>query len=110
TDNAEASIGVFFNDNDSRNLSERLLGKKQTSNYAKIFAIIRVLEIVNEKSDIIIFTDSTYVINCYNVKNPKPIFDLVDRMNDLIKVCKGKTYFKYVKGHSSSTEMSMQID
>ncbi|CAG8791320.1 11177_t:CDS:1, partial [Gigaspora rosea] len=86
TDDAKASIGVFFNDNDSRNLSERLPGKKQTNNRAEIFAIIRALETVNKENDIIIFTDSTYVINCYNVKNHKPNFDLVDRMNDLIKV------------------------
>ncbi|CAG8543738.1 8599_t:CDS:2, partial [Racocetra persica] len=66
----------------------------------EIYAVIRALDIIDNKSDIIIFTDSTYIINCYNIKNPKTNFDLVDRMNELIKAREEETYFKHMKGHS----------
>ncbi|CAG8646193.1 8553_t:CDS:2 [Scutellospora calospora] len=101
---AYAGIGVFFKDNDPRNLSERLPGTNQTNNRAEIFAVIRAIEISKNDQNIIINTDSTYVINSYKVKNPKKNFDLVNRMNDLIKERKGKVIFKHVRGHSGIYE------
>ncbi|CAG8466586.1 5465_t:CDS:1 [Scutellospora calospora] len=101
---AYAGIGVFFKDNDPRNLSEKLPDTNQTNNRAEIFAIIRAIEISKNDQDIIINTDSIYVINSYKVKNPKKNFDLVNRMNDLIKERKGKVIFKHVKGHSDIYE------
>ncbi|CAG8765093.1 6388_t:CDS:1, partial [Racocetra persica] len=97
---AVGGIGVFFKDKDPRNLSERLPGEQQTNNRAEIYAAIRALEICDKNENLIINTDSFYVINSHNVKKPKKNFDLVNRFNDLIKERKGKTYFKYVKGHS----------
>ncbi|CAG8850759.1 23322_t:CDS:2, partial [Gigaspora margarita] len=91
--NALASIGVFFDNDDPRNLSERLP--------AELYAAICALEKVNNEQDLIVFTDSTYVINCCNVRNPKKNFDLVNRLNDLLKERKGKSIFKHVRGHSS---------
>ncbi|CAG8849773.1 21596_t:CDS:1, partial [Gigaspora margarita] len=102
--NALASIGVFFADNDPKNLSERLLGERQTNNHAELYAAIRALEIVNNEEDIIIFTDSTYVINCCNIRNLLKNFDLVNRLNDLLKERKGKSIFKHVRGHSGIYE------
>ncbi|CAG8785592.1 28082_t:CDS:2, partial [Racocetra persica] len=43
---------------------------------------------------------SNYVIISRDVKKPKTNFDLVNRFNDLIKECEGKTYLKHIKGHS----------
>ncbi|CAG8481063.1 10314_t:CDS:1 [Scutellospora calospora] len=101
---AYARIGVFFKDNNLRNLLEKLSGTKQTNNRAEIFAVIRAIEISKNDQDIIINTDSIYIINSYKVKNPKKNFDLVNRMNDLIKERKGKVIFKHVKGHSGIYE------
>ncbi|CAG8658468.1 36103_t:CDS:2, partial [Racocetra persica] len=100
--NSIAGIGVFFADNNNRNLSERLPGEIQTNNRAKLYAVIRALEIVDEQQDIIINTDSMYVINSYNNETPKQNTDLVFRLNDLIKKRKDKTYFNHVKGHSGN--------
>ncbi|CAG8487536.1 7949_t:CDS:1, partial [Scutellospora calospora] len=54
---AYAGIGVFFKDNDLRNLSEKLPGTKQTNNRTKIFAVIRAIKIFKNNQDIIINTD-----------------------------------------------------
>ncbi|CAG8455410.1 6894_t:CDS:2 [Cetraspora pellucida] len=101
---AIGGIGVFFGDKDFRNLSERLPGEQQTNNYAEIYAAIRALEICDKNENLIINTDSIYVINSHNIKKPKKIFDLVNKFNDLIKKRKGKTYLKHVKGHSNIYE------
>ncbi|CAG8837617.1 40674_t:CDS:1 [Gigaspora margarita] len=98
--NALGSIGVFFDDNNPKNLSEKLPGEQQTNNRAELYATIRALEIVDNEQDMIVFTDSTYVINCCNVRNPKKNFDLVNRLNDLLKERKGKSIFKHVRGHT----------
>ncbi|CAG8780652.1 10711_t:CDS:2 [Racocetra persica] len=98
--NAIGGIGVFFEDNDIRNLSERLPGEHQTNNRAEIYAAIRALEICNKKENLIINTNSNYVIISRDVKKPKTNFDLINRFNDLIKKCEEKTYLKHVKGHS----------
>ncbi|CAG8623724.1 5202_t:CDS:2, partial [Scutellospora calospora] len=41
---AIASFGVFFDDKDPRNKSERLPDKLQTNNYTEIYAVISALE------------------------------------------------------------------
>ncbi|CAG8631966.1 11430_t:CDS:1 [Scutellospora calospora] len=98
-----AGIGVFFKNKDPRNISERLPGLLQSSNRAEVYAVIRALEICDKDQDVVINTDSTYVINNFNVKG-KVNSDLVDRMNDLIRERKGKTYFKHVTSHSGIYE------
>ncbi|CAG8843241.1 1575_t:CDS:2, partial [Racocetra persica] len=75
----------FFKDKDPRNLSERLPGEQQTNNHAEIYAAIRALEICDKNENLIINTDSFYVINSHNIKKPKKNFDLVNRFNNLIK-------------------------
>ncbi|CAG8837849.1 8624_t:CDS:1, partial [Racocetra persica] len=55
--NSIAGVGVFFADNDDRNLSERLPGEIQTNNRAELYAAIRALEIVDKQQDIVINTD-----------------------------------------------------
>ena len=68
TDFAKAGIGIYFEKNDPRNISERITGK-QTNNIAELKAAIKVAEIVekyvleNDKLIINIFTDSKYSIN-----------------------------------------------
>ncbi|KAF0463568.1 Ribonuclease H [Gigaspora margarita] len=108
--NALASIGVFFDDDDPRNLLERLPGIYQTNNRAELYAAICALEKVNNEQDLMVFTDSTYVINCCNVRNPKKNFDLVNRLNDLLKERRGKSIFKHCENIVAYMKMNRQID
>ncbi|CAG8797617.1 5563_t:CDS:1, partial [Cetraspora pellucida] len=57
--------------------------------------------IVDKNQNIVINTDSSYVINSIRATGIKLInSDLIDRMNDLINLRTGKTYFNHVKAHS----------
>ncbi|CAG8453363.1 8765_t:CDS:2 [Diversispora eburnea] len=63
---ARAGIGVFWSDNNPRNLSERLPGPRQTNNRAEIMAIIRALETCpNDNITLEVKTDSKYVMKAY---------------------------------------------
>lgn len=69
--NAMAGIGIYFGINDSRNISRRIIGSKQTNNVAELTAIITVFsilqkEIKNKQHNIIIHTDSEYSIKCFS--------------------------------------------
>jgi len=71
---AKAGIGIYFAENDPRNVSKRVEGK-QTNNTAELSAIIEAYNIIlkdkdkekdkeKNKKDIIIATDSEYAIKC----------------------------------------------
>ena len=64
---AKAGIGIYFGENDPRNVSRRIEGK-QTNNTAELKAILEVFRILNEeihqKHRIDIYTDSQYSIWC----------------------------------------------
>ena len=59
--NAKAGIGVFFEENDPRNVSRRVDGK-QTNNTAELTAIVVVFDIlrkdIEQGKNIIIHSDS----------------------------------------------------
>ena len=63
--NAIAGIGIYFGNNDKRNVSERINGK-QTNNTAELTAIVKVFDILKEEltqnNPIIIYSDSEYSI------------------------------------------------
>ena len=67
--NAFGGIGVFYKDNDSRNISKILTSSKVTNNVAEILACIYGIEgIINlsdfdKKNRITVYTDSQYTIN-----------------------------------------------
>ncbi|CAG8848891.1 16774_t:CDS:2, partial [Gigaspora margarita] len=77
---------------------------KKNALATELYVAICALEKVNNEQDMIVFTDSTYVINCCNARNSKKNFDLVNRLNDLIKEQKGKSIFKHMRGHSGIYE------
>ena len=65
-DNAQAAIGVFWNDNDEKNISEVVpVDQPQTNGYAELSAVIKAIETaVNEGlSEVTVKTDSRYVVN-----------------------------------------------
>ena len=64
---AKAGIGIYFSEDDERNISKRINGK-QTNNTAELSAIIEVFHILKDEIElgkqITIYTDSEYVIRC----------------------------------------------
>jgi ribonuclease HI len=65
--NAVAGIGIFFGQNDARNVSRPVIGK-QTNNVAELTAIIEVYPILKQDilsgKEITILSDSQYAIRC----------------------------------------------
>jgi ribonuclease HI len=64
---AIAGMGIFISDNHPKNLSERVTGK-QTNNVAELSAVIKVFSLfkneIERGEDIMIYTDSEYVLKC----------------------------------------------
>jgi len=71
---AIAGYGIFFGENDSRNVSKRVDGK-QSNNTGELTAFIKTLEILkNEIQDqcpIHLYTDSEYVMKCVTTYGAK---------------------------------------
>ncbi|EIW87166.1 ribonuclease H-like protein [Coniophora puteana RWD-64-598 SS2] len=66
-----AGLGVWWGHDDPRNISERCPGD-QTNNRAELCAIVRVLETTSaSKGTLIIKTDSSYSIQCFQSWIPK---------------------------------------
>jgi ribonuclease HI len=71
---ASAGIGIYFGENDPRNLSEKLIGK-QTNNLAELTAIVKThaiirLDLLSGKK-VAIVTDSEYAIKCVSTYGEK---------------------------------------
>ena len=111
--NASAGIGIYFGENDIRNVSRKIDGK-QTNNVAELIAIYEVYDIIKEDikkgKKIVIVSDSEYSIRCltsYGDKCHKD--DGIKRF--LIKMLVMKTYnlykdiknisFQYCKAHTN---------
>ena len=114
--NARAGIGVYFSENDPRNVSRKIIGK-QTNNTAELTAVIEVFKILDtENQKIIIYTDSEYVIKCCgnygkkcedkSWKNSKgfiPNYELVREIYTLFKRYQNVS-IKYVKAHTGKND------
>jgi ribonuclease HI len=116
---ARAGLGVYFGENDPRNLAERLLGEKQTNQAAELMAMLRALESVPEAQTVRIHSDSQYSIKCVtewpigwkkknwktasneDVKNSEIIRPILKKMDERTKAG-GNTYFQWVKGHAAN--------
>ena len=68
--NRKGGIGVFFGDNDPRNLSvslEETEDNKVTNQVAELLACIKAVEKIDDTTKkIIIYTDSMYIVNMMN--------------------------------------------
>lgn len=98
--NSIGGIGVYFPNSDYPNISKKITFNI-TNNRAELLAIIEALRIVKNEDNVIIFTDSEYsfkgILKFNGRFKNKDLFDIID---NLIKDRKGKTSFRYVKGHT----------
>lgn len=117
--NAKAGMGIYFGENDNRNVSKRIDGK-QTNNTAELTAIIHVFDIlkteIKYKKNIIIYTDSEYCIKCcgdYGEKCEKknwkkkngeiPNVELVKKGYTLFKE-NNNVILKHIKAHTGKND------
>ena len=116
--NAVAGIGIYFGEDDKRNVSKKIDGK-QTNNTAELCAIIEAIKIISaEKCEkkIVICSDSEYSIYCATgygkklelnnwklKKGKEPLnIDLVKEIYYLSN--KYNISYNYVKGHTVFTD------
>jgi len=107
-------IGVFFGDNDPRNISEPITLEKITNQVAEILACIKALYILKNEHYtglVYIYTDSSYVINCMVnyckkweknnwKKEDKSEIENLDLIKELYNLTKTmKVIYKHVKSH-----------
>ena len=117
--NAKAGIGVYFGKDDKRNISKRIIGK-QTNNTAELSAVIEVFHVLNEEvekgKNIIIYTDSEYVVKCctsYGEKCEKnnwkkkqgeiPNVELVKEAYSLYKQS-DNVQLEWIRAHTNQTD------
>lgn len=113
-------IGIYFGENDSRNVSEKFVLEPITNNRCEIYAAIKALEILkDEPQNIIIYTDSNYLLksitewinnwkrNGWKTANKKPVQnqDLFMRLDSLIH---DKIKFQHINSHLSETDALKQ--
>jgi ribonuclease HI len=103
---------IFDEKNKQYNISGKV--KETTNNRMELLAPIMALRKIKSKSDVVIFTDSTYVKNGitdwikkwkkndWKNSNKKPVKnkDLWIKLNDLCQ--KSNVVWKWVKGHSNN--------
>ena len=118
TRTASAGIGIYFGENDPRNLSEKLIGK-QTNNLAELTAIAKTHAII--RSDLLsgkkvaIVTDSEYAIKCVSTYGEKcykqnwnvdiPNKELVKTAYELYKDHSTNVRFIHIRAHTQKTDI-----
>jgi len=116
---AKAGIGIFFGENDTRNVSQPLEGK-QTNNAAELSAIIKTYPIIEKDilsgKKIAIVTDSEYAIKCIKGYGEKcaqkgwvgdiPNKELVKEVYTLYhNIDANRFSIIYVKAHTQGTDV-----
>lgn len=116
--NPIAGIGIYFNENDERNVSSIITSdEKLTNNIAELTALIKCYEIIKHELDagkkICIFTDSQYSIKCatfYGEKNEVlewtkeiPNKDLVRELYNIYKN-NNNLLIEYIKAHTNKKD------
>ena len=117
--NAKAGIGIYFGENDKRNISKGIQGK-QTNNTAELSAVIEVFSVLKEEIEqdmsITIYTDSEYVIKCCtsfgekcekeNWKKKKGEIKNVELVKEVYSLFKenDSVSIEYVRAHSNKKD------
>ncbi len=118
-----AGYGVFFGDNDERNISEPFLLAPLTNNRAELYACIKAIEqyVLEGNSTLVIHSDSRYVIDSltkwihkwkkkgWKTSKNKPVKnkDLICQLDRLITLYTNddmKFIFKHVSAHGKKIE------
>jgi ribonuclease HI len=114
---SKAGIGIFFGNEDKRNVSRKLNLDRVTNNVAELSALIEALDILkNESRDVIIYTDSKYCILCCtsygdkqrlkdwsdNIPNKDLVMEVYNKYRE-----KDNIRLEYVMGHSNIYENEM---
>lgn len=114
---SKAGIGIFFGNEDKRNVSRKLNLERVTNNVAELSALIEALDILkNESRDVIIYTDSKYCILCCtsygdkqrlkdwsdNIPNKNLVMEVYNKYRE-----KDNIRLEYVMGHSNIYENEM---
>ena len=115
---ASAGIGIYFGNDDPRNVSEKLLGK-QTNNLAELTAIVKTHAII--RSDLLsgkkvaIVTDSEYAIKCVSTYGEKcykqnwnvdiPNKELVKTAYELYKDNSTNVRFIHIRAHTQKMDI-----
>ena len=114
---SKAGIGIFFGDEDKRNVSRKLNLERVTNNVAELSALSEALDILkNESKDVIIYTDSKYCILCCtsygdkqrlkdwsdNIPNKDLVMEVYNKYRE-----KDNIRLEYVMGHSNIYENEM---
>lgn len=114
--NAKAGIGIYIEN--MYNISEKIKGK-QTNQRAELYAILKALQliIIKNYTNIIIYTDSQYSINCitkwvknwvkneWHDKNHKPVKNK-DLIEPIYNICKINSHiiFKHILAHTNKQD------
>lgn len=96
-----AGSGVFFGDNDPRNISDDCVPGDQTNQRAELYALLLALKTLKDNSsEIIIFTDSLYSIKTSTkVYNANENLDILNEIwKEMVRVGPLVT-FQHVYGH-----------
>jgi ribonuclease HI len=115
---ASAGIGIYFGNDDPRNVSEKLLGK-QTNNLAELTAIVKTHAII--RSDLLygkkvaIVTDSEYAIKCVSTYGEKchkqnwkvdiPNKELVKTAYEIYKDHSTNVRFIHIRAHTQKMDI-----
>jgi ribonuclease HI len=115
--NAVAGIGIYFGENDGRNVSQKISGK-QSNNTAELGAILHLYTIIKEDilsgKKIGIVSDSEYAIRCVTSYGKKceeagwkkdiPNKEIVKNVYDLYKD-KSNVQFIHIMAHTGKTDI-----
>lgn len=121
-ENAMAGMGIYFGDDDPRNVSKRVVGK-QSNNTAELGAIIEAYTIIKDDVEngkvVTIVSDSIYAIRCVTTYGEKcaakgwsadiPNKDMVKRAYELYRrnspFAEHRIFFKHIKAHTGKDDV-----
>jgi ribonuclease HI len=115
---AKSGIGIYFGQNDVRNVSMKLDNSmKQTNNTAELYAMIYLYDIIKDNLDKQFYTivsDSVYAIRCATTYGKKcnekkwlediPNKEMVKTLYELYSD-KSNVKFKYVRAHTGKKDV-----
>ena len=101
------AVGVYCGPNSEYNISEWMIDQKakakSSNNRAELFAVVRALQVLPPSEDVVIHSDSRYVLlGALAKKGHKTHEDLWKLFLRLKKRRTGRTVFRWVRGHAKN--------